>query len=314
MHPFISFTLRRTIILIISLLHVGYFCQAQDAPANQLVLPEGRVPFIWMNYKDNPYSAMLIPVRLKGCPKVFYMQFDTGSPYSLLYRNKLKAIQKRYAQSVQVSDTTGKLQQFRFNIGNIAILAKEIAVQQFDSVNVNWSKDTVEIIGTLGTDLIDNKVAFINYPEKYMLITNHKKQEDTVAWSGFIYEHRRILLPFSIRGEKKIVYFDTGSSAFELLTDKATAMLLASPDAIPGSQEVQSWGRLLKATSVQTADSIEIASQKLPLRTVTYMEGVSDAQINAMKKMGIGGMTGNRLFVNNILVIDTRNKKFCVMR
>lgn len=315
MHPL--FMLRRAVVLIIFILNVGCFCRAQDVPVNQLVLPEGRdhkIPFNWMESKDNRYSAMLIPVRLRGCPRIFYMQFDTGSPYSMLYRNKLKAIGNRYAQLGQISDTVGKLQQFTFNVGNTTILAKEIAVQQFDSTNLNWNKNAIEIIGTLGTDLIDNKVVLINYPKKYILITNNNGMEKGgAAWSAFIYERRRILLPFSIRGEKKIAYFDTGSSAFELLTDKATAMLLSSPDAIPASQEVQSWGRLLKAISVQTADSIEIASQKLPLRSITYMEGVSDAQINTMKKSGIGGMTGNKLFLNTILVIDTRNKKFCIM-
>jgi hypothetical protein len=309
--------LRRTAMLIISIFNVGNFCQAQDTPVNQLVFPEGRkhkIPFTWMKSKENQYSAMLIPIRLRGCPKIFYMQFDTGSPYSMLYRNKLKAIGKRYAQAVEVSDTAGKLQQFRFNVGNIAIQAKEIAVQQFDSANINWNKNAVEIIGTLGTDLIDNKVVFINYPEKYILITNNNGIEKSgLAWSNFIYEGRRILLPFSMQGEKRIAYFDTGSSAFELLTDKATAMQLASPDAIPDSQEVQSWGRLLKATSIQTTNSIEIASKKLPLRMITYIEGVNDTQINAMKKLGIGGMMGNRLFLNTILVIDTRNKKFFIM-
>jgi hypothetical protein len=29
-----------------------------------------------------------------------------------------------------------------------------------------------------------------------------------------------------------------------------------------------------------------------------------------MLKLGIGGMTGNKLFLNYILIIDTRNKKF----
>jgi hypothetical protein len=44
------------------------------------------------------------------------------------------------------------------------------------------------------------------------------------------------------------------------------------------------------------------------------MEGVSDSQVAQMMKMGIGGMTGNALFLDYILVIDTVNKKFGLVR
>jgi hypothetical protein len=32
-----------------------------------------------------------------------------------------------------------------------------------------------------------------------------------------------------------------------------------------------------------------------------------------MMQMGIGGMTGNKLFLNYTLVLDTKNKKFGLM-
>jgi hypothetical protein len=32
-----------------------------------------------------------------------------------------------------------------------------------------------------------------------------------------------------------------------------------------------------------------------------------------MKRMGIDGMTGNKSFLNSVLVLDTRNKKFGVL-
>jgi hypothetical protein len=56
-----------------------------------------------------------------------------------------------------------------------------------------------------------------------------------------------------------------------------------------------------------------LASHKLPIKFATYIEGASDTQIQQMMKMGIGGMTGNKLFLNATLVLDTRNKKFGVL-
>jgi hypothetical protein len=34
--------------------------------------------------------------------------------------------------------------------------------------------------------------------------------------------------------------------------------------------------------------------------------------VEQMKKIGIGGMTGNKLFLNHQLLLDTKNKKFGV--
>lgn len=308
-----SLFMLRTIALLLISCHL---CKAQVISVNRLVLPEGKrhnIPFIWMQSDDSGYSALLLPVKLKGCPTIFYMQFDTGSPYSMLYINKLKSINDRYPALVQVSDTTRKLQQFRFNVGGMAVLATEIVVRQFDSAGINWSKNAVEVIGTLGTDLIDNKVIAINYPKKYIQISDDERKPAGVAWTDFMYEKRRVLLPFSVEGEEKMALFDTGASAFELLTDKATAMHLASPAAVSRSRKVKSWGRTLTATSLPATGSVTMANVQLPLRTVTYIEGVSEAQVNMMKKMGMEGMVGNGLFLQSILVIDTRKKRFYVL-
>ncbi|MET3877630.1 hypothetical protein [Chitinophaga sp. OAE865] len=304
---------KKAVVLAIHILVAGYFCKAQDIPANQLVLPQANhiIPFIWAQ-DHTQHAAMLIPVKLKNCPKQFYMQFDTGSPYSLFYRNKLKSINSRYPQSVQVTDTTTMLPQFRFTAGSTEILAKEITVQQFDSTGINWHQDTMEIIGTLGTDFIDNKTVIINYPGKYLSIGSNIEANDHLGWSDFIYVRRSILLPASIKEKNTLVYFDTGSSAFELLTNKETAIALSSLNAVTTIAEVQSWGKTLKAVNVQTDDTITIASQKIPLQKVTYIEGVSESQVNAMKKMGIGGMVGNGLFLDRVLILDILNKKCCI--
>jgi hypothetical protein len=37
---------------------------------------------------------------------------------------------------------------------------------------------------------------------------------------------------------------------------------------------------------------------------------MSTSKVEQMMQMGIGGMTGNKLFLNYKLVLDTRNKKF----
>lgn len=292
------------------------FCLGQDVPGNQLILPETeqKICFTWirdsLQGKRNSYVAMLVPVKLKGCPRQFYMQFDTGSPYSLLYRNKLKAILTRYPQVLPLADTAGSIPQFQFTAGNTPILAKEIVVKQFDSTGIDWTKNAQEIIGTIGTDIFNSKVLRINYPGRYISVGNKIADRMDIHWFEFLYTGRGILFPAIIKGKQIKLYFDTGSSAFELLVDKEMAMSMAIPNAAISTSTVESWNNKLRVTSIQTADSIIIASEKLPLRRVAFIEGASNVQATAMRSMGIGGMTGNSLFLDVELVIDTRDGKF----
>ena len=51
----------------------------------------------------------------------------------------------------------------------------------------------------------------------------------------------------------------------------------------------------------------------MPLNRVTCIEGVSDSDVKRMAQMGIGGMTGNRLFLQSKLVLDLIRKRFGII-
>jgi hypothetical protein len=285
-------------------------------PSSQLILPNEhyKVPFKWkgdsINGQWENYAAMLIPVKLVGCPKQFYMQFDVGVPYSLFYSNKLKAISSRYPLLVHVPDSANIGSDLSFIAGKTKITAREMMLKQMGATEINWDNSSIEIIGTLGTDFIGNKTVMIDYPGKKISIGYTIPERSGFTLTDFIYANRSIILPALIKGKKTMLYFDSGSSAFELLTNKETAAMLALPGATPVTYPVTSWGKTLTANSYASGDSIEIASIKMPLNRVTYIEGSSDAQVNSMMKMGIGGMTGNKLFLHSTLVLDIKNKRF----
>ncbi len=295
-------------------------CQSMPAlPPNQLSIPSGpySIPFTWLGDTVNsvwePYVAMLIPVKFKNCPKLFHMQFDLGSPYSLFYGNKLAAIRTRYPKALPQIDSSGKLNNFAFSLGKMPVAAKEVVVKQFDRSTINWkNKTSPEIIGTIGSDIIDGKIFVIDYPGGQLVIGGEipAELESKLSLGDFIYARRSIILPAKLLGKKTMLYFDTGSSMYPLLTDKKTAEALALPNTPLLQGKVRSWDTFRTVNSLATAASIEIANVQVPLRFSTYMEGVSDSQVAQMMKMGIGGMTGNKLFLDYILVIDTANKKF----
>lgn len=294
----------------------------QSMPTNQLVLPQKKctISFCWQGdsvlSEWEAHSAILIPVRLEHCSRKFYMQFDLGSPYSLLYKNKIDAIKTKYPNSIQMAETGGYLKNFSFKAGQVPVVAKEIVVKQFDTSVINWKdKNGIEIIGTIGADLIDDKVVTIDYPGNRLIIsqTIPGRYIQHVSMFDFVYSNRRVLLPAQVAGKETILFFDTGSSMFELLTDKETCMRLALPDTKPVQYAVNSWNKFLTANTLASNNTITIANTSIPIHSTTYIEGVSDSQIELMSKMGIGGMTGNKLFINHILVLDTKNHKFGII-
>ena len=287
----------------------------------KLVLPADdlNIDFIWqgdtLNTQWEPHAALLIPVKLPGCPKVFYMQFDTGARLSLLYTEKVNDIRTKYPKSLG-QDSSSKLLNQQFSISNKSILAKEIVLRTQSGKGINWkNKKGIEVIGTLGMDLIEKKVLMMDYPAKKLIIANQTPANLNARMNPakFMLISNSILLPVVIKQKRVMLYFDSGSSAYELLTDKATALALSTPGARPVTQQVRSMDKMLTALIYPTKDSMIIASQKLPIKRATYMEGVSNSQLEQMMKMGMGGMTGNQLFINSILVIDTKNMQFGIL-
>jgi hypothetical protein len=300
------------------------FTQAPALPPNQLSLPAGShtLPLAWkgdsLHGRWEPYAALLVPITLPGCPRRFYLQFDTGSPYTLFYRNKLTAIHRQYPATTYLKDVQDTLTGLQFRLGSMPVNAGNLPVQQFDSSGIDWKdKNNLIIIGTLGADIIEHKAVMLDYPGLRLQIADSlpANLKNKLVLTDFMFMMRRILLPVMLLGKKTVLYFDTGSSAFTLLTSQATCYKLATDStATPVQYPVNSWNKTMIANTIASAESIRVANHAIPLQEVTWIEGVSAAQVNQMMKMGMGGMTGNKLFLHYTLVLDTRNKQFGLIK
>lgn len=285
-------------------------------PANQLVLPPTtyEISFRWqgdsLNGQWEPHAALLLPVKFPFCPEQFYMQFDLGSPYSMFYQKEIDALREKYPNELP-ADSAGGLKNCIFKLNGMQVHAKQITVRAINSPQALEGK--IKIIGTIGADFIDGRVVVLDYPKKVMVNGLDIPSNITAATSDFVYAGRSILLPAMINGKNTMLFFDTGSSAFELITDRTNAGLLAAKGAVPVVYPVNSWGRSLTAYSMAAAGSLVLGSKNISLKKVTYIEGASASQVELMSKMGIGGMIGNKLFIHHRLLLDTKNKKFAVL-
>ena len=276
-----------------------------------------RISFNWLadsiNGAVEPHAAMLIPVKLPHCSQQFYMQFDMGAPNTVFYKNKLRAISEKYPSFNLLPDTASSWEEVAISIGKNKITITQAHLLDFGEKKIDWSAGKKEIIGTIGSDWLENRTVLINYPRQEIVLNYTVPVKLQNRLTDFIYVQRNILLPVTIKGKKTTLYFDSGSSAFALLTSKETALSMAASGAVASRYPVKSWGRTLYANSLVTTDSVELSQLSIPIHTVTYMEGASEEQVNRMLKLGIGGMTGNKLFLHSGLVLDTKNKKFMLM-
>ncbi|MVN92479.1 hypothetical protein [Mucilaginibacter aquatilis] len=318
----ISFLKRGLFIafLMVAVSTSGY-CQSTPQKANQLNIPDSdlTIHFKWQGDTTaigfEPYAVLLIPVKLPHCAKQFYMQFDLGAPQSVMYSGKIAAIHNKYPKSVGRQDSTKLISQ-QLIISNTTLSTASIAIKAFGNNNINWTdKNSVEVIGTIGVDFLQDKCITFNYPKSTIYLTAQLPQafEEKTTLTNFMLVQNSILLPVTLQGKRTMLFFDTGSSAFELLTSKQICLSLAKPGTQPKQYEVSSWGRMLTANVYATNDSLIIAGQKLPIKRATYMEGASDSQADRMMKLGMGGMTGNKLFINSVLFINMKAKKFGVI-
>ena len=282
----------------------------RDSTHITFLQPSYESPFRWKGAQKggrwDPHAALLIPLRLSPSAQPVYMQLDTGSPVSMLYSDP---DQGRYP-----ADTAHNRASFRVQLGAGLLILERPLIRKIPTPHVGGPPEPL-IIGTLGTDFLTQKVVRLDYRRQTIALLDKLPDalEKDTRWSTCLYERGNILLSALVESQSKLLYWDTGSSGFDLLTDQATWSRLAAKDSLPTTYTVPSWNKTLLAHTVAARASIELASQQLPLAYVTYMEGASANQINQMMALGIGGMTGNTLFLKSILLLDLSHRRYSLI-
>ncbi|MDO7853038.1 hypothetical protein [Hymenobacter convexus] len=299
-----------------------YFRKQFQAPANQLTVSQlpAASRFEWQANTTAghtmPHAVLLMPVTLPNCPRPCYLQFDTGAPYSLLYSHALAALQARYPATGQtLTPQADALANFQFAIGQGQVAAHSIRVRPMGAHALPADSTAPFVIGTLGTDVLDGRVLVIDYArQRFELRTS---VPDSLArqavFAPLDFEQRRVLLRAGLQGSSKQLLFDSGSSAFALLTSQASWQKLARPGAPEQATPVNSWGKTLIAHTAPTAASLQVGTTALPLGTVTYIDGTGFMERMLMRFSGMGGMLGNEVFSQRTLILDVQGGRFGIV-
>ena len=275
-----------------------YFDRKFSPDKNYLTVSNesGNIKIRWLDENKN---ALLIPIKFKDDTITYYMQFDTGSPSTVFYRNSITNNPK-----IQMNGDKGKAS---FTIGNTLIESQKFKILDYGkSSKVN----KIIIIGTLGTDILENRKTIINFKDNYIAFNLQTTPKDfrSIIFH-FKFKKRRIIIPGVLQGKEQNFLYDSGTSAYELLTNKENWTNLKLPNSKIVIEKGNSWGNILTTFTALSNNNIFFAKGQVPLNHVTYVEGLSKTQYYSMKFSGMSGMLGNKIFLNNVIFLDCKNEK-----
>lgn len=290
------------LVFLLSALLLGtgayfYFNKKFSPEENYLTVKNesGKVGIKWLGENKN---VLLLPIHLQNDSATYFMQFDTGSPTTLFYENSLEAFKNKKQIKTQ------------FTIGNTEVSSNRFKII---SVGKNINKDSIKIIGTIGSDLLDQNKTMINFKEGYVVFNLSKEPENISNTKlDFTFKKRKIIISGTLNGKQEQFLYDSGTSAYELLTNKENWGKLKLPNSKPVVEKAQSWERTLTSYTAKSNQIIKFKNKELLLSEVTYVEGFSQTQYMLMKFSGMTGMLGNKIFLNNSLYIDCKEEKISI--
>src|SRR5690606_27164534 len=232
----------------------------------------------------------------------YYLQFDTGSPYTLFYKKSILgnphiSINKNRAIS-------------SFKIGNSEVKSTQFKIIDF---GVKTGENNFNIIGTIGNDILEDRKTIINFKENYVIFNLNSEPENFKNNAfNFRFEKRKIIIPAVLENNNEKFLYDSGTSGYELLTNKKIWEKLKLKNSKIIEEKEKSWNNVLTTYTAETNKKIEFHDTKILLHKITYVDGYSKTQYYLMKFSGMSGMLGNEIFFEKQLYIDTEKTKMLI--
>lgn len=328
-------TFKRILLALLILLVVGgtasffYFKNKfLTAPPNELTVSNLGQPFefTWegmtFNGSYNPNAAMMVPVTIPGVDRTFYMQFDTGSVSTVLYFNPIRSINEAYDNIIKIDTIDGKVRAMdaALKVGTVDVKANFLGFKGMGK-KINWADSTqVTLLGSVGNDFMEKNPLIMDFKNQRITLTDtisSTTQDKDSDFLPFTFDARKIFLSAKLNGAPASLWYDSGSSMFELIVEESTFWKLAALGAKKESFKINSWGTQVPVHNIKSNGEFEFGSVKIPLTTVTYQEWPNKIQAFVLKAANIGGdlggMTGNKIFLDKTLILDAPNLRYKVV-
>ncbi|WP_298899787.1 hypothetical protein [uncultured Psychroserpens sp.] len=265
-----------------------------------------------------PQAGMIFPLKIKGLKHQFYMQFDTGAPHTYIYENDLKSLRDIGIDIKEVSKGEERfVEQLEFKLDNNHIKASMVRILD-DYVHTFGKNDTISKIGlgTIGSNFIANRITSIDF--KNQTVELYKKRPEWIkslsGFTSFDFTGRCIMLPVTIDHKDYEFFYDSGCSAFGLITIKNRFDSYSDESTEAIVYNAKSWKSGLPITSRKSNQKFAIDNTELSLKRVSYVDMYTAIQPLATLFTRIGGWLGNQPFNESTLILDTKAEEFTIIK
>ncbi len=264
-----------------------------------------------------PHAAITFPVKFEGFAHQFYMQFDTGAPHSFIYEKDLKSLQALGLNVKEISKGNERfIEQINFSLDDNQIKASMIRILPNYGHTFDKNDTITKIgIGTLGSDFIANRITMIDFKNQELKLFYQRPEwmQSLSEFKPFDFTGRRIMLPVTIDEKDYELFYDSGCSAFGLITIKSRFDKYSDNDAKTIAYNAKSWDSSIPITSKTSEQPITLGNATLPLNRVSFIDMYTALQPLVTPFTKIDGWLGNRPFIESTLILDTKKEEFIVI-
>ncbi len=255
-------------------------------------------------------GSFLVKVQLNGIDDSFYMQFDTGTPRTMLYGRTLKKLKEKYPSLKTGQSKNGNtyFSSVQLKIADVAYEADSLRI--LPNMGSNILDSSFNIIGTVGYDAIVGRKLILDFKNNHFAITNKSFEElgDFRHVEGASVDRFPILLPAKVNDEEVQLWYDTGSSMFSLLLANNKLAALDNAGAIDTLCCTSAWGKSYEFYRREIEGSISIGDLNEQTPQVYASEVMNE--VAYFPNWFMMGITGNHIFLDKIILVDTENNVF----
>lgn len=269
-----------------------------------------------INYEK---TSMRIIGKISDTNSLINFQFDLGSDLTMIYENSFKSLFENNQKlknrieilknSAQFWNSNKVYRNFKFEFGEFIATNEKLYVEKNygNEISKKGINQVEQInIGTIGADFFQNKILIIDYPnQRFSICDTIPKEFETEFIKIELDKFGRVILPMKLNNKNYKILFDNGSSMFELIATEKNISKFTTNKKVD-SIKVSSWGKEHYMSSKMITNEIELGGKKFS--NVKIYENQSGLGID--KKTD--GSAGNKLFWNNTIIIDFKNKLFGV--
>ena len=281
----------------------------------------------WLNFEwSDPSSkdVILITSKLDTLDYLFRWQLDTGSPYTYLEGGTFKKFTNKFpylADKIKRVDTLYNGNWYKIFTPTFKFDTPILpdTILKNDKIGGDFAQELLDhfkgfSIGTIGVDIFKDKVLVLDFKNEkigYADSLSAQFYQQKIHYSSFRFYKNRIILPVQIGTEKLYFMYDCGASMFTLNATPNYAKSFAPKqltDTLYNMNNGES-GAVYNALGGKTEKQVNILG-KTYKNMVVYLEK-SESPI--FEEAKVAGAIGNKLFLNHVVVIDFKTKRFTLL-